>query len=303
MLDEMNYVVDPETGEIVDPETGEVKEEHPIDGQHYEYRLLNIEKLFRAHHYNRITFTMHDHGMFTVISSTSRRRNESWWYFAKHRAKIEEHRRRLLQAIRRSYKDRNDRKTMRLINLHKEMLRICDILKIPQTAMETAGLYLKKIAKVTELRKDMIPLIAGAAVYYAARAHNLPVLLRDIADVIGVDAKYFKRFVGRLMYNHGILPNRATHPAMFIDRVCSELGLSQKVSLVARLILRKLEEAHVVIGKSPYGILSAIAYVASIIMNEKQTQDEIAKKLHISSASIRYNYSRIVENLDITIKL
>jgi len=66
-------------------------------------------------------------------------------------------------------------------------------------------------------------------------------------------------------------------------------------------IVREYRNLGLDIGKPATGIAAASVYLASIIMNEKRTQQQVAEALGISDVSIRSRYGEMVEYLDITV--
>jgi transcription initiation factor TFIIB len=56
-------------------------------------------------------------------------------------------------------------------------------------------------------------------------------------------------------------------------------------------------------GKGPTGLATAALYIASILLDDKRTQKEIAEKSGITEVTVRNRYRDIVDNITIVVEL
>ena len=56
-------------------------------------------------------------------------------------------------------------------------------------------------------------------------------------------------------------------------------------------------------GRGPIGLAAATVYMASILLDEKKTQQEVASVCDITDVTIRNRYGDLVEKLDIEVLL
>jgi len=92
-------------------------------------------------------------------------------------------------------------------------------------------------------------------------------------------------------------------PSHYISRFSNQLGLAGKPETIAMHILSAAKEMHLTSGRGPLGIAAAATYIASVLVNERRTQREIAEQANVTEVTIRNRYRELVESLDIIIKV
>ncbi|MFB6202021.1 MAG: transcription initiation factor IIB 2, partial [Halorhabdus sp.] len=84
-------------------------------------------------------------------------------------------------------------------------------------------------------------------------------------------------------------------PASYVPRFASDLDLSEEAERQARDLLENAKQEGVHSGKSPVGLAAAAVYAASLLANEKVTQNEVSEVANISEVTIRNRYHELLE--------
>jgi transcription initiation factor TFIIB len=82
-------------------------------------------------------------------------------------------------------------------------------------------------------------------------------------------------------------------------RFASQLALSSPVQLRTVEILQRSRDIGLTIGRDPLGLAAAAIYVASIMLDERRTQREIAEVARVTEVTVRNRYKEIVKKLGI----
>ncbi len=287
-MDCLNIVFDKERGELICADTGEVLSEHWIElGP--DWRAYSGEEWMKRAHVGALTHTVHDSGLVTEIDTTVR----------SYRNKVKYTKLRQLQR-----KIRIDKSEKRLVEALTYMNQLCAILGMPDNVKETAGLIVKHIFSSLNPRHSKIKVYVVAAIIYAAKIHGIPIRAKELLPKLGISEDEYWRAISDLNFKVR-LPNIKVYldPRAFLPSIISNLGLSQKVYLLASMMIDAMKRRGYTEGKDPAGIAAAAVYVASIISNEKRTQKTIAKAANVTEVTIRNRYRDIVDKLYIEVEV
>ncbi len=287
-MDCLNIVFDKERGELICADTGEVLSEHWIEFGP-DWRAYSGEEWMKRAHVGALTHTVHDSGLVTEIDTTVR----------SYRNKVKYTKLRQLQR-----KIRIDKSEKRLVEALTYMNQLCAILGMPDNVKETAGIIVKHIFSSLNPRHSKIKVYVVAAVIYAAKIHGIPIRAKELLPKLGISEDEYWRAVSDLNFKVK-LPNIKVYldPRAFLPSIVSNLGLSQKVYLLASMMIDAMKRRGYTEGKDPAGIAAAAVYVASIISNEKRTQKTIAKAANVTEVTIRNRYRDIVDKLYIEVEV
>ncbi len=283
----MHIIEDHVRGEIICLDTGEVLQEHLIqDGP--PWRAYNTEEWMKRAHTGGTTNVVHDHGLTTDIKIPLR----------DFKAKRKALKLRYLQRHTRVSKD--DKK---LVDALTKMNKVAAQLGLPDAVKETAGILLKKIFSAMNPRKSKIDSYVAVAVIWAAKAHSIPLRSKDVLPLLGINNQQYWRAITEIKFNAIRAPPipPAADPRSFLNRISTNLGLSPRVTTLASKIIDVLKKRGHTEGKDPAGIAAAAIYVASIIMNEKRTQREVAIAANVTEVTIRNRYKDIVDKIEIRV--
>ena len=183
-----------------------------------------------------------------------------------------------------------------------ELDRISSDMSLPRNVREAAAMIYRRAIEKNLIRGRSIEGVTAAAVYAACRQTGVPHTLDEVAASSKVDRKEIGRTYRFLARELG-LKLMPTSPQDYIERFCSELGLSEDTKTKALEILRQAEEKELTSGRGPTGVAAAAIYIASILCGERRTQREVADVAGVTEVTIRNRYKELAEQLDLDVVL
>ncbi len=288
-------ISDYENAEIVCIDCGYVIDEKLADSGP-EWRAFDDEqRAKRARAGAPLTFTIHDKGLSTMIDWRDRDiygKNLSPGLQAQvYRLRKWQRRVRVSDSTERN-----------LVFALSELSKMSSGLALPKNVLETASVIYRRAVKKHLIRGRSIHSVTAAALYMACRQCNVIRTLDEIASVSVIDKKEIGRSY-RFMVNELDLPVPPSAPSHYISRFSNQLGLVGKVETVALRILRTAKTMRLTSGRGPTGIAAAATYVASVLVNERRTQREIAEQANVTEVTIRNRYKELMEKLEIVVKV
>lgn len=167
--------------------------------------------------------------------------------------------------------------------------RFVSQLDLPRNVRDEAGFLCRKaIAKQLARGRSLEVLVAGA-VYAACRIDGVPRTLDEVQRVTGVP----RTRVGaayRSLHRELSLAVHASQPADYVQRFCSELGLTNRVEQEALFLLRAFEPPGTATSVSPCGTAGAAIYLAGLACGEPRSEKAIAKVAGVSEVTLRNRY-------------
>ncbi len=142
--------------------------------------------------------------------------------------------------------------------------------------------------------------VTAAVLYSACRQCNVPRTLYEISSASGISRKKIGKVYKHISQELGFNLAPAS-PIEYVPRFCSELRLYDGVKEKAVQILNIASEKGFINGHNPTSVAAAAVYIASILCNDKKTQQEIANAAHVSPANIRKNFKNLNEKLSLGI--
>ena len=260
-------VFDAVRGEYVDTETGEVIEERVID-------LKPDGNLLRQEG-SPTTSKVHDWGLYTTIGTAKD-------VFTTQKM------RRMQRRLRTSEKDRKLITLLSILNNESAKLGLPDYVK------ETASLIVRKVVENVKVGKINHHVLVIASLYYSCRVNNVPRHLQEFKFSYGIPARELWKALKLIQTTvPGLKPKIG--PTDYISKIVEQLGLPQAVATKAAEIVNKVK-GHVS-GKSYVVLAAAAVYIASVVLDVKRTQKQIAKILKITDAGLRGRYKEIMRAL------
>jgi len=280
-------VTDEERGETVCGECGLVVEEDEIDPGP-EWRAFDSkEKDQKSRVGAPTTQMMHDKGLSTNIG---------WQDKDAYGNALSSRQREKMQRLR-TWNERfrtRDSKERNLKQALGEIDRMASALGLPENVRETASVIYRRALDEDLLPGRSIEGVATAALYAAARQAGTPRSLDEISNVSRVDKDEIARTY-RYVVRELNLEIKPADPESYVPRFSSDLDLSEEVERRARQLLQNAKEKGVHSGKSPVGLAAAAVYAASLLTNEKVTQNEVSEVANISEVTIRNRYHELLE--------
>lgn len=182
--------------------------------------------------------------------------------------------------------------------IYPELDRTGTALNLPQNILKTADIIYRRAAEAGFTKSRGMKTVAAAALYAACRGHNIPVTIDEISKVSGVE----RRKIGRaykFLVKFLELMITPPSPIEYVQRLCTQLNLDKSTRLKAVEIIKQASEQKLMSGKRPTGIAAAAAYIASILCDNRKTQQEVAQVAGISEVTIRNNFKELNRKLGI----
>ncbi|MFC4358984.1 transcription initiation factor IIB family protein [Halobium salinum] len=288
---EGQLVADDEHGETVCADCGLVVEDAAVD-RGPEWRAFDSsERDAKSRVGAPTTKMMHDKGLSTNIG---------WQDKDAYGRTLSAKQRRQMQRLR-TWNERfrtRDSKERNLKQALGEIDRMASALGLPQQVRETASVIYRRALSEDLLPGRSIEGVATASLYAAARQAGTPRSLDEIAAVCRVDKMELTRTY-RYIVRELKLEIQPADPEQYVPRFASDLGLSDEAERRARQLLKNAKETGIHSGKSPVGLAAAAVYAASLLTNEKVTQNEVSEVANISEVTIRNRYKELLEAEDV----
>ncbi len=288
-------VEDANTGELSCSNCGFVVSERAID-QGPEWRSFSDEKgEDKARTGAPTSITYRDMGLSTMIGKSNR--DASGRAFdSPMRNSID----RLRKWDNRSPAFGNQEKNLSIAL--RELEKMSDKLGVSHAVLERAAYIYRKALERGLLRGRSIIGISAAALYAACRDTETPRTLKDIAAANNLDKKSVARDY-RILLREMDLSMPVADAARNVNRIASQVGLSEKVARKAIDIVRMTEEREISAGKAPMGLAASALYLAGVIEGEVKTQKEIAAAAGVTEVTVRNRYKGLRADLGKTLGL
>ena len=281
-----DVIEDEERGELVCESCGLVVEDALVDSGPEWRAFDSAEKEQKSRVGGPMTKTMHDKGLSTEIdwrdqdalgqSLSSEKRNQM---------------KRLRKWHKRSQAKGKERSLRFALG---EIDRMASALNIPENTREVASVIFRQAHDEDLLPGRSIEGVAASALYAAARQENVPRSIDEVAEVSRVEEQELARTYRYIVRELGLAIG-PTNPAEFVPQIASELDLNEEVKRKAVEIIEDTAEMGLTSGKSPKGYAAAAIYLASILANDKRTQNEISEVADITEVTIRNRYQEQAE--------
>ncbi len=238
-----------------------------------------------------LTYTIHDKGLSTTIDL--RRKNSD-----------------SAQELEEAYKLRRWQRRMRISDAVErnlavalsELSKMASALNLPKNVLETASIIYRKAIKKRIVRGRSIQSIAAAAIYLSCRKCGVLRTIDEIADATNLR----KKDIGR-SYRFMIKELSDFVPPLTVSnyaaRFSNKLSLSGKAEAIAIKILEIAKAMKLTSGRGPTGIAAASTYIATVLLNERKTQREVAEVANVTEVTIRNRYKELLEKILIKVKL
>ena len=286
-----SVVEDITRGESVCGGCGLVLSDHRIDTG-AEWRAFSSEESdARSRVGAPVRYTIHDKGLSTIIDWRDRDISGKKLSPTR-RSEIYRLRRWQIRSRVHSSMDRN------LAQAMSELERLSSQLGIPGPTRELAALLYRKAIIRKLVRGRSIEAMVAATLYAACRIRQKPRPLDEVADSSRVDRKKLGQCY-RLLLRSLAIKIPLSSPIDYISRFASELTLSSPVQLRTVEILRQSKTMGLTIGRDPLGLAAAAIYIASIMLDERRTQREIAEVARVTEVTVRNRYKEIVKKLQL----
>ena len=167
-------------------------------------------------------------------------------------------------------------------------------LAIPDHAAEKAVyLFRKFMTQPRQPRRYSSMMLAS--LYAACRITGTPRTIQEIAAASDVRKRMIVRDY-RILVESLDLSFEPYKPSEFVTRICTGLGLTEKIRRHAVYILAKVKQ-DIFYGKSPMALAAAAVYISCKSNAERINQWKIASLVGISNVSLRNMYLLLMGNI------
>jgi transcription initiation factor TFIIB len=278
-------VTDPATGEVVCPSCGYVVVERGLD-RTPEWTKDEDEARMKAGPPLSVMF--HDYGLSTTIDQID--------VDAVGRRFPKEARESLLRLKRLDSATPTDPVEARNILEASRILEIyVDRLHLGRQVAEEAMAIYRKAFKMGLVRGRSIRAVVAGSLYTACRLMNIPRDLREFEEAYPIVRRRIVAQMYRLLVKSLGIKAPAHDPSIFVTKIASKLGLSQKTVQGALRILEEARGRGLVIGKDPVGMAAAALYIACDGL--EVTQKDLAGASGVTEITIRHRSKELRDAL------
>lgn len=180
----------------------------------------------------------------------------------------------------------------------KQVDKYASHMRLPQAIREEAAMVYRKAAQQGVVRGRSIAIIAAAAIYVACRLHGFPRTLKEICDELKVDRKKLSRTY-TILNRELRLKIPVPRPEDYLPRIAQDLELEPETRSMAGEMVRELSGDPAFASMLPTGTVAGAVYIASILCDDRRSQDEISKTAGVSEVTLRNRARQIADALGI----
>lgn len=289
--DSGDLVTSTDSNEIVCEECGLVIEDQNID-HGPEWRAFDhSERQNKSRVGAPTTQAMHDKGLTTQIDWKNK---DAYGKSLSSEKRSQMHRLRKWQERIRT----NDAGERNLQFALSEIDRMASALGVPRSVREVASVIYRRALSEDLIRGRSIEGVATSCLYASCRQEGIPRSLEEVTEVSRVDKMEIGRTY-RYIAKELSLEMKPADPKEYVPRFCSDLEVSEEVKMKAVEIIDKTAKQGLLSGKSPTGFAAAAIYAASLLCNEKKTQQEVGEVAQVTEVTIRNRYQEQIEAMGI----
>lgn len=126
---------------------------------------------------------------------------------------------------------------------------------------------------------------APACLYLACQQEDCPRTLKEISAISDVDVKYINKARHKINTELKMM-NTPINSKDLVPRFCGNLNLSGEIQKKASIICQQMQSADDVKRMFPESVAGASIYIATQMVNQKQTKKDIASAIGLTPATI-----------------
>ncbi len=279
-----SIIYDEIRGEYICTETGEVLEERIVDvGPEWRFFEINSD-INRVRGGEPITSKVHDYGMVTSIDEYS--------YEGK---KLND----LNKAIRASGKEKRVVKALQLMN------SVANKLNLPNSNLvkNDAGMIVNKLYRKGLIKRKNLKAMIAAVLITTLKNYSIPFDNREILNLCQVTQKDVWKALLKIHRDSGErIRAGLIDPLSYVRQYSHVLEVAPETESLAMTLVAAARKSGIMSGKGPQGVAAAALYLASILMNEKRTQQEVSERLNVTEVTLRNRYRDLVNELNIVVE-
>lgn len=202
----------------------------------------------------------------------------------------------------------------RLSNVLTKINETCAAMSLPKMVVETATIIYRNFAVHTEAKGKSIASMAAATIYLACKKLSIVRSLEEIVEATGVteqkelSVKLASKYYRMMLMELGIfkeskndkLPELTFESGLSIEQLISRIGkyvkTDTKVERLAIDLAHKTISENLTQGKDPKSIAAAYVLIASTLLGQNLTQEDVADILSMKQSTIRERIKEIMSN-------
>jgi len=169
-------------------------------------------------------------------------------------------------------------------------------LSLGENVVEEAGNLFRRCVEAKISRGRRLRDLAAACVYLACREYGVHRTLDEVIEAAGAERKDVGRVYRKICWTVGRKVSANSIEAA-VSRICSSLGLSERVRRKAVEIVGRCREKRVTFGRNPACFAATAVYVASLSVGENVTETAVAEAGSVSAMSVRNICKKIVAEI------
>lgn len=177
-----------------------------------------------------------------------------------------------------------------------EMDRMASALGVPKSVREVSAMIYRRALRDDLIRGRSIEGVSSASLYAGCRIEGVPRSMDAVTRVARVERKELGRTY-RYISRELSLEMEPVNPKEYVPRFCSDLDLSPEVEHMAKEVIDRSERMSY--GKAPTGLAASAIYVASLLLDQRATQAEIAEVADVTKLTIRNRYQEQIEEIGV----
>ncbi len=201
----------------------------------------------------------------------------------------------------RKYDSRSQKKSSvdgSLILALQELDKVKSRMGLSDTVIERASLFYRRASEKGLVRGRSISSMAAACLYASCKDLEHNRTMSEITEQFSVKRKEVAR-AHRILFTELDFAVSIADPVKSVIKIASKVGMKEKTTRKAIMILNAAQDAGIVAGKNPEIIAATSIYAACVITGESISQIEISEAAGISTVSIRNRISEFRTTLDL----
>ena len=157
-----------------------------------------------------------------------------------------------------------------------------------------------KILNETKIsRGNNIKGIKAACIYIACKKSNVPRSSKEIADMFNINVKVMTKGCKLFMENMNLSKTNTSFqvqssiPQDYIERYCSNLGLSNEICELSKFIAMRTNNLTIVEDNTPPSIAAGTIFLVCTVCKIKKNKKEVSKACKISEVTISKCYKKL----------
>ncbi|KAK6463586.1 putative transcription initiation factor IIB [Scheffersomyces coipomensis] len=206
-----------------------------------------------------------------------------------------------------------DKKDNALAAAYAKISQMCDGYQLPKIVQDGAKEVYKLVYDEKSLRGKSQESIMAASVFIGCRKANMSrnfgeisaltsIKAEDIGKMVKIVSKIVQHKVNSDPHSNFYLEeaanNSQTSLTDLIRRICSSLGLNNKVTIAAEYIAQRCKEEDILTGRSPNTIAGAGIYMATLVYQAGTPIQSICIKSAIGQGTLKVAYKIIKAEQD-----